>query len=249
MHKGTMRSLLVFAGLAGALVSPSAMAADIARPVYKAPPAGALPVAYDWTGFYIGGHVGYGWAKKDWQDSFGLFNLSTDANGFLGGGQVGFNYQIGQFVLGAEGDFSWTGINGGSTLTGGGVPAPGRSFNTDVNWVSTVTGRLGLAFDRWLVYAKGGVAWAEDKFSTDLYTFPGAVEVTDTRIGWTAGAGVEYAFAPAWSAKLEYNYMDFGDKAVSFSPTTTTSIDQQIHVVKLGINYKFGFPGMATARY
>ena len=249
MHKGTMRSLLVVTGLAGALVSSNAMAANIARPIYKAPPAGALPVAYDWTGFYVGGHVGYGWAKKDWQDGFGLFNLSTNVDGFLGGGQVGFNYQIGQFVLGAEGDFSWTGINGGSTLTSGVVPAPGRSFNTDVNWTSTLTGRVGIAFDRWLVYGKGGVAWAHDKFSTEVYTFPGTVEVTDTRIGWTAGAGVEYAFAPSWSAKLEYNYMDFGDKTVSFTPTTSANIDQQIHAVKLGINYKFGFPGMATARY
>src|SRR5207253_5189332 len=118
MHKGTMRSLLVVMGLAGAVISTGAMAADLTRPVYKAPPAGALPVTYDWTGFYVGGHVGYGWAKKDWQDSFGLFNLSTDPNGFLGGGQVGFNYQIGQFVLGAEGDFSWTGINGGRTVLG-----------------------------------------------------------------------------------------------------------------------------------
>ena len=100
MHKGTMRSLLL-AGLAGAVVPTSAMAADIARPVYKAPPAGALPVTYDWTGFYIGGHVGYGWAKKDWTDSFGLFDVSSNPNGFLGGGQAGFNYQIGQFVLGA----------------------------------------------------------------------------------------------------------------------------------------------------
>jgi len=66
MHKGTMRSLLVLTGLAGALLSSSAMAADLSRPVYKAPPAGALPVTYDWTGFYVGGHVGYGWAKKDW---------------------------------------------------------------------------------------------------------------------------------------------------------------------------------------
>lgn len=247
MHKGTMRSLLVLAGLAGAMVSGSAMAADIARPVYKAPPAGALPVAYDWTGFYVGGHVGYGWAKKDWQDSFGLFNLSTDPNGLLGGGQVGFNYQIGQFVLGAEGDFSWSGIKGGTTLLGV-VPPLGASFNTNVNWTSTVTGRLGIAFDRWLVYAKGGVAWANDKFSTNAYT-PGTIEVTDTRIGWTAGAGVEYAFAPAWSAKLEYNYMDFGDKAVSFTPATSTTVDQQIHAVKLGINYKFGFPGLATTRY
>src|SRR2546421_919176 len=110
MHKGTTRNLLVLAGLT--VFSGAALAADIARPVYKAPPAGVLPVAYDWTGFYVGGHVGYGWAEKDWRDAFGL-NVSNKTNGFLGGGQVGFNYQIGQFVLGAEGDFSWSGINGG----------------------------------------------------------------------------------------------------------------------------------------
>lgn len=246
MHKGTMRSLLVLAGLAA--MSGAAVAADISRPVYKAPPAGALPVAYDWTGFYVGGHVGYGWAEKDWRDAFGL-NVSNKANGLLGGGQVGFNYQIGQFVLGAEGDFSWSGIKGG-TNTIGVIGAPlGAAFNTDVNWVSTLTGRAGIAFDRWLVYGKGGVAWANDSFTTNLYTAPASVEVTQTRIGWTAGAGVEYAFAPQWSAKLEYNYMDFGNKAVSFAPGTTTDIDQQIHAVKLGVNYKFGFPGTVTARY
>lgn len=244
MHKGTMRSLLVAMGLAA--MSSTAMAADVGRPVYKAPPAGALPVSYDWTGFYVGGHVGYGWAEKDWRDAFGL-NLNNKADGFLGGGQVGFNYQINQFVLGVEGDFSWSGINGGSTVVG--LAAPGANFNTDVNWVSTLTGRLGLAFDRWLVYGKGGVAWANDTFSTNRYTFPATAEITETRVGWTAGAGVEYAFAPAWSAKLEYNYMDFGDRAVSFAPLTATTIDQQIHAVKFGVNYKFGFPGAVTARY
>jgi outer membrane immunogenic protein len=248
MHKGTMRSLLVLAGLAGAAVFSSAMAADISRPVYKAPPAGALPVTYDWTGFYIGGHVGYGWAEKDWRDAFGL-NVSNKANGFLGGGQVGFNYQIGQFVLGAEGDFSWSGINGG-TSTGAIIGAPvGATFNTDVRWISTLTGRAGVAFDRWLVYGKGGVAWANDRFSTNAYTFPASVDVTDTRIGWTAGAGVEYAFAPNWSAKLEYDFADFGNRAVSFAPGTSTNIDQQVHMVKFGVNYKFGIPGAVTARY
>jgi outer membrane immunogenic protein len=246
MHKGTMRSLL--AGFAAsAIFSGAAMAADISRPVYKAPPAGALPVTYDWTGFYVGGHVGYGWAHNDWRDAFGL-GLTNSSNGFLGGGQAGFNYQIGQFVLGAEGDFSWSGINGGSTA-GLAVPPPGASFNTDLNWISTLTGRAGIAFDRWLVYGKGGVAWANSKFSTNNYTFPAAVDVTDTRIGWTAGAGVEYAFAPAWSAKLEYNYLDFGDTNVSFAPGISTNIDQQIHAVKLGINYKFGFPGATAAHY
>jgi len=247
MHKGTMRSLLL--GLLGATaMSGAAVAADIARPVYKAPPAGVLPVTYDWTGFYIGGHVGYGWAEKDWRDAFGL-NVSNKGNGFLGGGQAGFNYQIGQFVLGAEGDFSWSGISG-TTNTVGVIAAPlGNAFNTDVNWVSTLTGRAGLAFDRWLVYGKGCVAWANDSFSTNHYTFPASVEVKDTRIGWPVGAGVEYAFAPAWSAKLEYNYMDFGNRAVSFAPGTSTDIDQKIHAVKFGVNYKFGVPGLVNARY
>ena len=115
MHKGTMRrGLLALVGLAGAaMFSGAAMAADISRPVYKAPPAGALPVTYDWTGFYIGGHVGYGWADKDWRDAFGLATTHK-ADGFLGGGQVGFNYQINQFVLGVEGDVSWANLKGGS---------------------------------------------------------------------------------------------------------------------------------------
>ena len=107
------------------------------------------------------------------------------------------------------------------------------------DWTATLTARAGMAFDRWLVYAKGGAAWARDKYSTNFYAFPGS-EVTDTRLGWTVGAGVEYAFAPQWTAKLEYNYMDFGTRDVSFSPGTSTSIDQQVHAVKFGVNYKFG---------
>jgi len=238
MHKGTMRrGLLVLASLAGAAVlSGGAMAADLKTPVYKAPPAGVIPAAYDWTGFYVGGHVGYGWGQKNWTDTFGL-DASSTPNGFLGGGQVGYNYQIGQYVLGIEADGSWSGIKGGTT-------AFGAALDNNIDWTSTVTGRAGLAFDRWLVYGKGGVAFAGDRYSTNLYT-PGTVEVTDTRIGWTVGAGVEYAFAPAWSAKLEYNYMDFGTKAVSFAPGTSTDIDQQVHAVKFGINYKFGGPAMA----
>lgn len=244
MQKGTMRrGLLAALALAGAVMaSGTASAADIARPVpYKAPPAGVLPAQYDWTGFYVGGHVGYGWAEKSWQDSFGLFDISHEANGFLGGGQAGFNYQIGQFVLGVEGDWSWSGMSTSSTSLA-------STFNTDVDWTATVTGRAGLAFDRWLVYGKGGVAWARDRFSTNFYTFPAAPEIADTRLGWTVGAGVEYAFAPQWSAKLEYNFMDFGTAQYSFAPGTSTSIDQQIHAVKFGINYKFG-GGPLIARY
>lgn len=249
MNKGTMRrGLLALVGLAGAATfSGAASAADMGRPVYKAPPAPVATV-YDWTGFYVGGHVGYGWAQKDWRDSVGLFNTSHHADGFMGGGQAGFNYQVNQFVFGVEGDISWANLTGGSNVLGalGAVPRTGI-VNTDVDWTATLTGRAGLAFDRWLVYGKGGVAWAHDRFSTNFYT-PGTVDFTDTRIGWTAGAGVEYAFAPQWSAKLEYNYMDFGRQSVSFAPGFATDIDQQIHALKFGVNYKFG-GGPIMARY
>jgi outer membrane immunogenic protein len=242
MHKGTMRRLLLTTvGLAGAAIfSTAAMAADLSRPVYKAPPAGVMPAAYDWTGFYIGGHVGYGWADKGWGDAFGL-NLSHNADGILGGGQAGFNYQVGQFVFGVEGDVTGTGMKGGAA-------ALGSTFDTKVDWTSTLTGRAGLAFDRWLVYGKGGVAWAGEHFSTNRYTV-GTVELDDTRVGWTVGAGVEWAFAPQWSAKLEYNYMDFGTKTYSFAPGRATDIDQQVQQVKFGINYKFGGGGPILARY
>jgi outer membrane immunogenic protein len=243
MQKGTMRrGLFALAACAGVTMSGAAFAADIQRPVYKAPPAGVVAVpTYDWTGFYIGGHVGYGWADKSWRDGFGLAGVTHQADGFLGGFQGGANYQIGQFVLGVEGDWSWSGMTGGTT-------AFASNFNTDIDWTATLTGRVGVAFDRLLVYGKGGAAWARDRFSTNFYTLPGS-EVTDTRLGWTVGAGLEYAFAPQWTAKLEYNYMDFGTRSVSFLPGTSTDIDQQVHAVKFGINYKFGLPGAIVARY
>ena len=151
-------------------------------------------------------------------------------------------------MLGVEGDVSWAASRAAPRSVAGLAAPFDATFNTEVDWTATLTGRLGLAFDRWLVYGKGGVAWAHDKYSTNLYTFPATVELTDTRVGWTVGAGVEYAFAPNWSAKLEYNYMDFGTRAVSFTPLTSTDIDQQIHAVKFGINYKFG-GGPVVGRY
>ncbi len=242
MQTGTMRhGLLALFAIAGVMtVSGAASAADIARaPIYKAPPAGVLQTQYDWTGFYVGGHVGYGWAEKDWRDSVGLFDVSHQANGFLGGAQAGFNYQIGMFVLGVEGDWSWSNMSGSSNVLG-------ATFNTDVNWTATLAGRAGLAFDRWLVYGKGGVAWANDHYSTNFY--PLSTDITDTRMGWVVGAGVEYAFAPQWTAKIEYNYMDFGTERVSFAPGFATDIDQKVQTVKFGINYKFG-AGPLVARY
>ena len=224
------------------MLSGAAMAADLSRPVYKAPPAGALPVTYDWTGFYVGGHVGYGWADKAWQRSRSVSARSSHkADGFLGGGQVGFNYQTGMFVLGVEGDVSWADIKGGST-TGPLLLAPlGANFNTNVDWTATLTGRARPRV-RPLAGLRQGRCRLGARHATTPTSTPSRARSswTETRIGWTVGAGVEYAFAPNWIGKLEYNYMDFGTKTVSFAPGTSTDIDQQIHAVKFGINYKFG---------
>lgn len=229
------------AGLAG--FGTAASAADMGRPVYKAAPA---PVAhvYNWTGFYLGGHAGYAWGNKDWADVVtGPFSVGHDVDGFLLGGQVGFNYQINSLVLGIEGDIAWTGADGGTTTARFG----GETYNADMNWIGTLTGRVGFAFANWMIYGKGGFAWADEDLA---YTRAGfAASGSDTRTGWTIGAGVEYGLTDAWSVKLEYNYLDFGSRTVTFSPIDVFDVDQQIHTVKLGVNYRFGYGGPVVARY
>ena len=225
-----------------------AAAADLSnRPVYKAPMS--VPVVYNWTGFYIGGHVGYGWGSSDWNQTASSFGLALDRsvtsanqNGFLGGGQVGVNWQTGMWVFGVEGDWSWTDANGCS----GHTVFPAYSGCTNNNWYATVTGRLGVAFDRSLIYAKGGVAFADQDQSI---TFAGVTTTntpSNTRTGWTVGAGWEYALWDNWSAKIEYDFMDFGKESVGFNYTANPAglterwnIDEQVHVVKLGLNYRF----------
>lgn len=214
----------------------SALAADLPVKAPRAPVV--IPVAYNWTGFYIGGHVGGAWGKKDWV-AVGVGPLgSHDVDGFIGGGQVGFNYQVGAFVWGVEVDFSWANLDGNhiDTVFGG-------NNRTDVKWLGTVTGRLGYAWDRALLYVKGGGAWVRD-----LYTITGAggffAETRDTNWGWTIGAGLEYGLTPNWSVKVEYNYLDFGTERIRFTPTVGPAfdrdVDQQIHAIKVGINYRFG---------
>jgi outer membrane immunogenic protein len=257
--------LQVTTALAAVMLASAAQAADLPRkaPVYKAPPVAA---PFSWTGFYIGGHVGYGWGKKEWSDFFDPLNpivsssgpdASYDTDGFLAGGQIGYNWQTGNIVFGVEADASWTDIKG----SGGNDPATtlGPSgtgcldqldpCTTKIQALGTITGRLGVAVDRTLFYAKGGAAWVREKHtagSTDPF-FPADsyhATVEKTRWGWTVGAGLEYAFAGNWSGKIEYNYLDFGDEKVSFifplpGSGAGGTLTQHIHVVKGGINYRF----------
>jgi len=220
----------------------AAQAADL-RPAppmpAKAPPIAYAPRVFDWSGIYVGGHVGGGFSQSSWSDPItGIGNGTFNNFGFLGGAQVGANMQFNRLVLGLEGDFSWTSLKASRR------DSIGETINTNVPWTSTITGRVGAAFDRLLVYGKGGLALAQDQSSlTDL----GGHTATDSfvRKGWTVGAGLEYALDDHWSAKIEYDYLGFGSQALSFAtPLEKVGSNASLNVqeVKAGVNFRFHGP-------
>jgi outer membrane immunogenic protein len=249
-----MKKFLVPGIVLSVFAVSSAMAADL--PIRKAPPPPPVVAGFDWSGFYIGGHVGYGWGETDITDRTLLGNAlliptqKLDSDGFLGGGQAGWNYQIGRFVLGTEVDFSFSDVQGNLTTTIIDTNASvDRSSKT--TWIATATARLGYAWDRVMVYSKLGAAWAEFDYDNNISSIAGvpiySSTASETRSGWTVGTGIEWAFAGAWSAKAEYNYMDFGRRTVDFASFQGTpvnlDVDQRISVIKAGVNYRFGAIG------
>jgi outer membrane immunogenic protein len=217
-----------------------AEAADLPMPPAPAPvaPIPYAPKLYDWSGIYVGVHVGGGYSDSSWTDPItGVGNGTFNNFGFLGGAQLGANVQFNRLVLGLEGDFSWTSLKASS------ADSIGEAISTSVPWTSTVTGRVGAAFDRLLVYGKGGLALAQDQSTlTDL----GGNVATDTfmRTGWTAGAGLEYALDDNWSAKIEYDYLGFGSQSMSFTTpleTVGSSASLNVQEIKAGLNYRFSW--------
>lgn len=249
-----MKRLISAAAIVAAFaVASSAQAADIARPVYKAAPV-IVPI-YNWSGFYIGGHAGYGWAKADTtvlDNLSGAFPrntvFSSKPDGFLGGLQAGVNWQTGAWVFGIEGEYSWTSIDDHNVFNSRTVAGFTNAQDRDLDYVATVAGRIGYAWNNSLLYFKGGWAWTSTSNFAVTRNAAGAVVTTSTadsdRDGWLIGAGWEYGFAPNWSFKVEYNYMDFGSKdgfaqfTVGASPRPrSTNLDMQ--VIKAGVNYRF----------
>jgi outer membrane immunogenic protein len=247
--------LLGTTALIGLLSAGAAQAADMPL---KAPPRIAAP-GFSWTGCYIGGHVGAGWGTKTWRDKGDDFsdNTSYNTNGFLGGAQVGCDYQwASRVVIGFEGSWSGTGIKGDGVFPFEAVPpvnsdGGGATIGSKLSWIATVTGRFGLTVDSALIYVKGGGAWVRERHTTVEHEESDefiAASVRVTRSGWLVGTGIEYAITPTWSAKIEYNYMDFGTKNVLFDLSgDPASVKQQLHSVKFGINYRFWGPGGAAA--
>jgi outer membrane immunogenic protein len=215
--------------LAGTAVVGSASAADLAR---KAPPPVPVKavsyVPYNWTGFYAGINGGYAFGRSKWSGLPATF----DVNGGLVGGQIGYNWQYGQFVYGLEGDGDWTGQRGNANpaLCGG------TFCRTRSDFLSTVRGRVGVAMDRFLPYATGGLAVGNIRA-----TVPGLAGIDQTNAGWTVGGGVEYAFFNNWTAKVEYLHADLGKDTCSTQCGLPlgNNVSLTSDIVRAGINYRF----------
>lgn len=222
------RILLAACAVAIALVQPS-NAADLARPIYKAPPYYVAP--FSWTGFYVGINGGYGWGKADVSNTAGSFTTDNQ-DGWLVGGTIGYNLQTGVWVWGIEGDLDYALIKGNATNT---VTCGTGSCEVKNSWFGTARGRIGYAAGRFMPFITGGAAFAGLKV-----TPTNGNSSSDTTTGWTVGGGLEYAFLGAWSAKAEYLYADLGTATCEASVCgLATDIKPKVNIVRVGLNYRF----------
>src|ERR1700684_4249576 len=242
MRRLSSHLLLGIAVAASALATAvPTSAADLPPPAAPPPRAPAVYVpaapAFTWTGFYIGLNTGYAFGQSNWTSpmgSTGYFNV----NGALAGGTIGGNYQIGQLVVGAEGDIDWQNVRG--ALVGGNCTLPGAipaSCASASNWIGTFRGRLGYAFDRVLLYATGGGAFANIQAS--LNALPWA---SSTELGWSSGFGVEVAMTDNWTAKAEYIAVGFQQPSCGLAncfAAPPVSVIFYESMVRGGVNYKF----------
>ncbi|HKS84675.1 MAG TPA: outer membrane protein [Pseudolabrys sp.] len=207
---------------------------------------------YNWTGFYVGLNAGGSWGHQDNTlvtiTGVNLLSNSDRIDGFIGGGQIGYNWQSGQWVFGVEADIQGSAQKGDGTFTlppiVGALVVPGLSatYSDKLEWFGTARARVGWAFDRWMPYVTGGWAFGHGKIegtaiSATTVAFNGGHDYS----GWTVGGGVEWAFLNNWSAKVEYLYIDFGDgPTVAVSPALNIVSGRMTdNVVRAGLNYKF----------
>src|SRR5579862_8186446 len=240
-----MKATLLGAAAVSLLTATAALGADLRMP----PPA---PAPFTWTSCYAGGNAGGGFGQKNLTDTAGVLSPTTGVassnlgiSGYMFGGQIGCDFQFASnWAVGIEGAASGGDIGGNTTMA---VPlvAPGdnATFKDTTDFLASVTGRVGYTWDRWMLYGKGGVGYVNDRYNLadaiGTYDFDGL----ENRLGWTAGAGVEWALWDDWSVKLEYDYYGFGTRNVTFIeesgafPSGSENIKQTLQTVKLGLNF------------
>ena len=248
-----IKKILLSSAALIALVSTASAADLAARPYTKAP--ALLPIAStNWSGFYIGGEGGGAFGRDSLFFPTPLTTTGTfDTSGAIAGGVAGYNWQAAgsNLVFGVEGNFDWANIRGTAVC-----PNIALNCTTKIDSIFTGTGRIGYAWDSVMLYAKGGYASSRGR-ADGIVPATGAINdgARVTRDGYTLGAGLEYMFAPNWSAKVEYDYYRFDAKRVNgLTPggVFVELIDLQsrdVHAVKAGINYHFNFGGPVVARY
>lgn len=233
------------AALVFAFGGPLRAADSIGRVPLQAPPSVAVP--FDWTGAYFGGHVGYsrGYGRNTRFDPDPTAT-GTSFGSLFGGLQFGYNYLLpSRLLVGIEGDISFPNF-----LDDGNVMSRANPFSTvteKLDFVSTVRGRVGYAFDHWLIYATGGLAWSQARFLEDPGLTGHEDKVLRTRTGWALGAGAELAIAPGWTARLEYLYDRLGKANGTFPSGTgyeSTTVD--LYSLRLGLNRKVDWTGATT---
>jgi outer membrane immunogenic protein len=242
-----MKNVLLAGVLAGAVTMP-ALAADF---LVKAPVPMAAPASVSWTGFYLGGNAGGAWTRDCWDLKGALvFGLNipegcSDSTGFLGGGQVGYRHQLGNFVFGIEAQADWATMTGSfnsnaipgafAAITGRPLVLPtgtsvGLSDASKLNWLATFTGQIGYSFGSVLWYAKGGAAVTDNTYdgtltvTTPRLTLTATDHATETKFGGVIGTGVEWMFAKGWSVGAEYNHLFMGNRNVGLGLSGVTGI-------------------------
>lgn len=211
------------------LAAPT-IAADMRAPV-KAPPRAAVVAVYNWSGFYVGAQIGYGWGKADYVTPSTGFSTNYDVKGVLGGGHVGFLWQSNSIVFGAEGDINGTGIKGNDANAGGTLDT------TKLRTAGSVRGIFGVAFSQWLAYGTGG--WAVGSIN-HCFNGANAACVTETHSGWTAGGGLKYAFSPNWVGGIEYRHTRYRDENHATPvPAFDRVVGLKTNEVTFRLSYKF----------
>jgi outer membrane immunogenic protein len=263
--------MLWLAAIVAASGAAQAAAADLPARVWTKAPA-TTDAGYSWGGWYVGGNIGGGWGSSPTSNAFvtgttpianqqavSAASPTLTPDGFTGGGQVGYNHQVDRWLFGIEADANYFDSKQARSVT---APFPtGGNFTTtnsvSTDWLVTLRPRVGYTVDRTLLYATGGLALTDMNFGASYADSAGQAEAANfskTKIGWTAGAGIEHLLTPNWSAKVEYLYSDFGKQSVAgpvlTGPTPTTGIiahdiDLKTNTVRGGLNYHFGGPSVA----